>query len=148
MSMTDRPALVPLAALYSLFSIPEDSNETDRLRSKSAILLALGTLKLEDTGSAVTPAEAAELLPLWRTIATGSLQSDAETNAGLTQIEGAMSGPQLAAINAMELEGGDVQVWVQEQGIAMPAPPGGQGNSSGPGALENLSEGERAKMLK
>ena len=114
--------------------------------------LALGTLRLEDTGNAVTPAQAAELLPLWRMIESGSLTSETETNAVLKQIEGAMSGPQLAAINAIELEGGDVQAWMQEQGLAMPAPPASQGDSAGqggpggPGALQNLSEEERAKM--
>jgi hypothetical protein len=108
--------------------------------------LALGTLKLEDTEYAVTPAQAAEALSLWRMIASGSLKSDTETDAVLKQIEGAMSGPQLAAINAMELEGRDVQAWVQEQGVEMPAPPSGQGNGNGPGALQNLPEEDRAKM--
>ena len=57
-----------------------------------------------------------------------------------------MSGPQLAAINAMELAGGDVQAWMLEQGINMPAPTDGLANVNGPGALQNLSEEERARM--
>ena len=69
--------------------------------AESATRLALGTLKLEDTDNAVTPAQAAELLPLWRMIEGGSLKSDTETSAVLKQIEGKMSGPQLAAINVM-----------------------------------------------
>jgi hypothetical protein len=112
----------------------------------SVTQLALGTLKLEDTENAVTPTQAADLLPLWRMIAGGSLKSDTETNAVLKQIEGEMSGPQLAAIKAMELVGGDVQAWMQEQGIRIPAPPEGRGSSNGPGALQNLSEEDRAKM--
>jgi hypothetical protein len=112
----------------------------------SATGLALGTLKLEDTKSALTPTQAAELLPLWQMIASGSLKSETETDAVLKQIEGMMSGPQLAAINTMELEGGDVQTWMREQGIDIPALPTGQGNGNGPGALQNLSEEDRAKM--
>jgi hypothetical protein len=110
--------------------------------------LALGTLKLEGTENALTPAQAGELLPLWRMVRGGSLQGDAEMGAVLTQIERKMSGPQLAAVNAMQLEGRDVYAWMQEQGIevprnASPALPTGQG---GPGTLQNLSEEERAKM--
>jgi hypothetical protein len=74
----------------------------------------------------------------------------------------------------MELENEDVQAWMQEQGIAMPAPPtdqqgptasqqdpaasqqdpaagqqdpaAGQGGVGGPGALQDFSEEDRAKM--
>jgi hypothetical protein len=49
----------------------------------------------------------------------------------------------LAAIEAMGLTFEDVQAWMQEQGIEMPAPPQGQG---GPGAFGELSEDERAQM--
>jgi hypothetical protein len=108
--------------------------------------LALGTLRLEGTENAVTSAQAAELLPLWRMIEGGSLKNDTETDAVLKQIEGVLSGPQLAAINTMELQGGNVQAWMQEQGAEMPAPPAGQGGPGGPGTLQNLSEEERAKM--
>ncbi|MBL7201182.1 MAG: hypothetical protein ISS56_13670 [Anaerolineae bacterium] len=105
--------------------------------------LALGTLKLEGTEHAVTPAQATALLPLWQMIQGGSLQGDAETDAVLSQIEGAMTGPQLSAIEAMALTIEDQQAWMQERGIEMPAMPGGQ---AGPGAPQDLSEGERAKL--
>jgi hypothetical protein len=105
--------------------------------------LALGMLKLEGTENAVTPAQAAVLLPLWQMVQSGSLQGDAETQAVLKQIEGQMSEAQLAAIEAMGLTWQDMQTWMQEQGIEMPTPPAGQG---GPGALQNLSEDERARM--
>jgi hypothetical protein len=105
--------------------------------------LALGTLKLEGTEHAVTPAQANVLLPLWQMVRGGSLQGDAETNAVLSQIEGAMTGPQLASIEAMALTIGDQQVWMQGRGIEMPSMPGGQ---AGPGAAQDLSEDERAKL--
>jgi hypothetical protein len=136
-----------------LESVPSSGDNSEAPPSRRgpdrASQLALGMLKLEDTESAVTAAQAAELLPLWRMIASGSLTSDTETNAVLKQIEGLMNGPQLAAINVMELENGDVQAWMQEQGLAMPASSGGQGSmggQGGPGALQNLSEEDRAKM--
>jgi hypothetical protein len=106
--------------------------------------LVLGTLKLEGTDNAVTPAQAAELLPLWQLIQSGSLQSDAETQAVLKQIESNMTEAQLAAIQAMGLTFEDVRTWMQEQGIEMPTPAAGQ--DGGPGAFQNLTEEQRAQM--
>jgi hypothetical protein len=106
--------------------------------------LALGTLELEDGGDAVTAAQAAELLPLWQVIQGGSLKSDAETEAVLEQIEGKMTEPQLAAIEAMGLTFEDMQAWMQEQGIEIPARP--EGRQGGLGAFGDLSEEERAQM--
>jgi hypothetical protein len=107
--------------------------------------LVLGTLRLEGTEDAVTPAQAAELLPLWQMVEGGSLQGDAETRAVLKQIEGQMTASQLAAIEAMSLTWQDMQAWMQEQGVEMSRrpDPGGQG---GRGAFENMSEDERARM--
>ena len=105
--------------------------------------LALGTLKLEDTPNAVAPDQAASLLPLWTVIQRGELESAAETDAVLKQIQGHMSETQLAAIEAMALTAEDMQSWMAEQDIEMPARPEGQG---GPGALGDLSEDERANM--
>jgi hypothetical protein len=105
--------------------------------------LALGTLRLEGSEGAVTPAQAAELLPLWQMIGGGSLQGDAETQAVLKQIEGKMTESQLAAIEAMELTWQDMQAWMEEQGVEMPTPPSGQG---GPGVFQDLPEDERARM--
>jgi hypothetical protein len=105
--------------------------------------LALGTLELEGTEHALTAAQAADLLPLWKMIQGGSLQGDTETNAVIKQIEGKMSAEQLAAIDGLELTYEDIRAWMEAQGIEMPAPASGQG---GPGALGDLSEEERAKM--
>jgi hypothetical protein len=108
--------------------------------------LALGILKLEGTGDAVTPVQAAALLPLWQMVQSGSLQGDAETQAVLKQIEGQMSGAQLAAIEAMDLTWQDIGAWMQEQGIELPTPPAGAERQGGPGAFQNLSEDERARL--
>jgi len=110
--------------------------------------LALATLRLEGTENAVTPAQASELLPLWKAIQGGSLQGQAETDAVLKQIEGKLTEPQRAAIDAMGLTFQDIGTWMQEQGIEMPTRPAGQG---APGAFQNmtaesLSAEERTKL--
>jgi hypothetical protein len=79
--------------------------------------LALGTLNLEETADAVTAQQAAALLPLWQAIRSGTLQSEAETDAVLKQIEGAMTSGQLAAIQAVQWTTDDLSSWAQNQGL-------------------------------
>jgi hypothetical protein len=105
--------------------------------------LVLGTLKLEGGENAATPEQAAKLLPLWQLIQSGTLKSQAETDAVLKQIEGQMTEAQLAAIDAMGLTTEDMQAWRQEQGIEMPTPSDRQGT---PEAFQNMSEEERTQM--
>ena len=107
--------------------------------------LALGALKLEGTDQALTQAQAAEMLPLWQIVAGGSLQGAAETEAVIRQIDSKLTDAQRAAIDAMGLTQQDVADWMAGQGIEMPAFPEGQAGQA-PGALQNLSEEERAKM--
>ena len=95
--------------------------------------LALGTLELEGTEDAVTPEQAAALLPLWQAL-QGGVTAQAEVNAVLAQIERTMTPEQLAAIAAMQLTQDDLAAWAQENGVSMPAPgrsPGGQGAPGG-----------------
>jgi hypothetical protein len=112
--------------------------------------LTLGTFKLEGTDNAVTPEQATKLLPLWKLIQGGTLQSDAETNAVIKQIEDQMTEAQLAAIDALGLTFEDMRTWMQEQGIEMPASAGGwqggQGTPVASGNMPNLSEEDRAQM--
>ena len=116
--------------------------------------LALAMLKLEGTENAVTPAQASELLPLWTIMQGGSLQGQAETDAVLKQIEGKLTEPQRAAIDAMDLTFQDIGAWMQEQGVEMPTPdeasgrPAGQGapGQGAPGAFQNMTEEERTKL--
>jgi hypothetical protein len=115
--------------------------------------LALGTLQLEETENAVTPEQAKALLPLWQAIQSGALQSNAEVNAVLKQIEGQMTAEQLAAIAAMQLTTEDMGAWAQERGMGPEFSPeamatrqaegGGQGGFGSPG---NLSDEEREAM--
>jgi hypothetical protein len=115
--------------------------------------LELGTLELEGTPNAVTPAQAKTLLPLWQAIQSGALKSDAETNAVLKQIEEAMTPGQLAAIAALQLTFQDIGTYAQQNGLSLGFSPealatrqasgGGQG---GPGSFGNLSDQERAAL--
>jgi len=110
--------------------------------------LALGTFKLEDTKDAVTAEQAKTLLPLWQAIQGGALQSEAETNAVLKQIEGTMQAEQLAAIATMQLTMEDLGIWMRERGVnPAPAPDAAAGDGSGGFAPPNrMNEEERAAM--
>lgn len=115
--------------------------------------LSLGSLLLEGTENAITPAQAATLLPLWQAIQSGALQSNTEINAVLKQIEGKMTAEQLAAIVAMQLTAQDIQTWAQKQGMEIQFSPEAMatrqaegGNQGGFGPPGNLSEEEQAAV--
>jgi hypothetical protein len=115
--------------------------------------LALGTLRLEGTQNAVTPDQAKTLLPLWEAIQGGALKTDAETNAVLRQIEGAMTPEQLAAIAAMQLTFQDVTAYAQANGLSLGFSPeamatrqagGGQGGQGSGGVTDAQRQAYRA----
>jgi len=115
--------------------------------------LMLGTLNLEDSAQAVSAEQAAVLLPLWQGlvgITNSGVSAQAEVDAMLKHLEGAMSGEQLAAIRAMKLTQADLQAWAQSQGLGAgsgdsTSPTGaGGGMGSGQGGGQNLSPEERA----
>jgi hypothetical protein len=112
--------------------------------------LALGTLRLEDSENAVTVEQASALLPLWQAIRSGSLQSEAETEAVLDQIEGQMTSQQLAAIQAMRLSPDDLLSWAQTQGVNLDAGQGlramGAGGELPPEVQERLLEQSGGEM--
>jgi hypothetical protein len=108
--------------------------------------LVLGTFALEGTEHAITPEQAKALLPLWRAIQGGSLQSDAETNTVLKQIEATMTTEQLAAITAMQLTIEDLGRWMQEQGVNLAPPSGAAGGSGSLAPPNGMSEEEMAAM--
>jgi hypothetical protein len=78
--------------------------------------LALGTMQLEDTENAITPEQATALLPLWQAL-QGGVTAEAEVNAVLKQIEGAMTQEQLEAIASLQLIQEDLRAWMDEQGM-------------------------------
>jgi hypothetical protein len=105
--------------------------------------LALGVVQLDGTENAVTPEQAKALLPLWQVIQSGSLQSDAETNAVVKQIEATMTAEQISAIADMQLTFEDMGSWMREQGQDVGRPQRAEG---GQGPLSDLTEDERAAM--
>ena len=105
--------------------------------------LALGTFELEETENAVTLEQAETLLPLWQAIQGGSLQSDAETNAVLKQIEGTLTAEQWAVIAAMQLTFEEMGAWMKKRGVDLDRP---QGAAVAQGGFGDMSEEERAAM--
>jgi uncharacterized membrane protein YgcG len=92
--------------------------------------LILGTFKLEDTDLAVTPEEAAQLIPLWQayeSVANSDSASQQEVDATINQIQETMSPEQVQAIAGMKLTSQDTQTVFQSQGF----PGGAFGNRNG-----------------
>ena len=117
-----------------------DTSYADALNVRSQLML--GTMQLEGTEDAVTPEQAAALLPLWQSL-QGGVTAEAEVAAVLKQIEGTMTGEQLEAIAALQLTQGDMQAWMQEQGPNFGGGPG-QGDSpdARPTRQAEFGEGE------
>jgi hypothetical protein len=131
------PKAAPDAASSAL-----DDTYVDALSIRSQ--LVLGTLKLEETDLAVTPAQATELVPLWqasRNLARSGTGATEEVNAVLEQIQAAMTPEQLAAIAELKLTRADNQVMAQELGLSTGT---GEGSGGGQGQGQNLSAEERA----
>lgn len=103
--------------------------------------LALGTMKLEGTGNAVTPEQAGALLPLWQAIQGGTLKGDGEMNAVLGQIEEKMTSEQLVAIAAMQLTQEEMGAWAESQGLRMGVPPEGGAAKGGQSTEEGAPAG-------
>ena len=131
--------------------------------------LQIGTLMLEDTPHAVTPAQAQELLPLWqmlRALQQSGTASQVEIEATVNQIQAKMTPEQTAAIEEMNLTMAEMRDMMQELGIideeefarrreqgdeegqgGMRFPGGempGQGGMRPPGDMPNLSPEEFA----
>ncbi len=86
--------------------------------------LALGTLNLEGTDLAVTPQQAATLLPLWQAadnLVTAGNATAEDQEAAFQQIQDAMTAEQVQAIQSMNLSGQNMLDLAQKLGIEMPA---------------------------
>ncbi len=101
--------------------------------------LALGTMKLADSGHPLTPEQANALLPLWQayiSLSNNDATAQAELDGLAKQIQGALTSEQLQAIQAMKLDDKAVEAYIAENGIQMRGVmgKGGAGGGSGPGA--------------
>jgi len=82
--------------------------------------LAIGTLKLEGTGNAITAKQAADLLPLWQvysSLIVSDTAAQEEKDALAQQIQETMTSDQVQAIDALNLTQRDVFSSMQELGI-------------------------------
>lgn len=84
--------------------------------------LLVGIFRFEGTEDAVTPEQAAQLLPLWkgyRALSQSSAAAPAELEGLIKQLEEAMTPAQRQKIAAMSLTYADVQALAEERGIAL-----------------------------
>ncbi len=120
-------------------SAPAAIDETQVAAETSGFELALGTIKLENSGLSVNSSQAQELIPLWQAYASLS-QSDitaqAELDAVMRQIQDKMTAEQLTLIESWELSAQDMQSIMDEFGIEL-------GRGIGDGAGTGSNQGER-----
>ena len=86
--------------------------------------LAVGTLKLEGTGNAVTAKQAADLLPLWQvysSLITSDTAAQEEKDALAQQIQETMTNDQIKAIDGLNLTQREVFASMQQLGITASA---------------------------
>ena len=99
--------------------------------------LAIGTLMLESTDHAVTVEQAGELLPNWQmlqALQSSGTAAQAELDAVLNQIQGAMTDEQLMAIKEMQLTPDSMTELAQERGLGRGFA-GGAGDAGGAGGF-------------
>lgn len=111
--------LVILSACSSInlpgLSATGAASATSTLQNK----LGVGILELQGTSNAVTAAQAAALLPLWKAVKTqssGQTMSTAEVNALYKQIEDTLTANQRAAIQQMTFTSADLTALQQKYG--------------------------------
>ncbi len=129
-SGTAAPAPTTGGDIYVSQNLPVDYEGALAVRNQ----LALGTLELIQTDSAISAEQAQTLLPLWQALrstqqAGGTAQ--AEVSALLTQIEAAMKPEQLQSIASMKLTFTNMQEWATANGITMGSGGGTPGQGSG-----------------
>ncbi len=132
----DQAAADPARVRVAEDIIMTDYEDAANLRNQ----LAYGTLKLDETGQAITPEQARALLPLWQAVLV--LGGDGESvpeelSAVQTQIIEAMTAEQIQAIADLKTTNAVLTAFYEERGIAMPTP--APGVTRVPGQMKNLS---------
>jgi hypothetical protein len=93
--------------------------------------LGFGTLMLEGTEYAVDPAQAAQLLPLWKaakSLSDSETTAEAELEAVFNQIQDTMTSEQLSAIADMQFTGEEMAQRMEDLGISFGFGGSGFGN--------------------
>jgi len=108
--------------------------------------LNLGSLKLAETTTPITPEQAKAMLPLWQglqNMTSSGNSAQAEVNAILAQIEATFTPDQLTAIREMKLVSADIQTWAAANNVTSGS--GGQpGSGQGQGGGSGMSAEARA----
>lgn len=160
-------AAAPAAQASGAATLNEDYDNALPVASQ----LILGSLRLEDGDQTINAEEAGKLLPLWQayqSLSNSDTAAQAELDALVRQITGAMRAEQVAAIAAMQLTGDDIGQALQDLGsgagarggfpAAEPgggggfAPPDGGflgpgGGAGGPGGFGQANPEERATAI-
>jgi hypothetical protein len=106
-----------------------------------ATKLALGTLRLDKTSTPLVPAEAAQLLFLWkgmRNLSTEQTVANEEIQGLVKQIQDTLTPEQISAINGMNLSFQDIAVIAKETGLDLGSFGGQQFGSLSPSAQATL----------
>jgi len=122
--------------------LPTDYSDALSARNQ----LALGTLRLEGTGNAVTTEQGQTLAFLWqalRALSDDSTSAPEEITAVQLQIVASMTPEQIEAIRAMALTNADLTEFYVEQGIEMSTPEPGVTPQGGGGRNSGLSPEDR-----
>lgn len=101
--------------------------------------LLIGTIKLENTGQAVTADQAAKLLPLWQalqSLETSGTAATEEINAVISQIQETMTADQDRAITDMNLTRQDELSTMQSLGLSTNFSSGTPVANGTPGAMD------------
>ena len=134
-----------LSAAQSSASSSKGPLSQDGANSLSvAAQLAVGTLKLEEAGQALSAKQAADLLPLWKAYRNLSQDSSAAPLElqGLTeQITETLAKEQVAAIAAMKLTQDDLAAEMQALGISMQGASTGSSSSPAQGQAAGAAGG-------
>ena len=107
----------------------QQPNTTPAPNNSIEFRLAPGTLKLEGSPEAVSPAEAKQLLPLWekvKSLSADTAASQTDIQTAYQQIQDAMTPSQIQAIEQMTLAQSDLQSLAQSLGVQLN--PGGGAN--------------------
>lgn len=120
-----------LSACSAATNTPTGIADASTLPTQAQLLL--GTFKLEGTILAVTPSQAAELLPLWQVyseLSASDTAAQAEIGALVQQIHDTMTEDQLLAIQDMQFTDADMSTVMQENGVGMGVVSQGSSSSS------------------
>jgi hypothetical protein len=131
---TEAPASTTSASSEAYVSPNLDVSYENALNAR--LQFTLGSLRLAETNTPITPEQAKVMLPLWEGLLnmtrTGN-SAQAEVNDLLAQIEATFTPEQLAAINTMKLTSADLQAWSAANGISTGSGSGQPGSGQGSG---------------